>query len=163
MNIKIKEKKCLSQDIKKILFLRSIFISLSLGLGFIVSYYGKGSSYIEHNLLLTNITLFGFGMTATVFINQTLKESKEHNVTEKTKNVIKALAQSLLLIFILIIIACVLDFLSTLDFESLSAQSSVAEWVSLIVKSLSYSAQIYAMICHFDILLSFIVIIKNNK
>lgn len=146
----VKEKKSFSLRNKKNLLLSILFSVISLGIGFIIAFYGGGDSYIETDLIKAIITLFGFGLTATVFIYQAFEKS---NSNEK-KNVIHALSKTLLLTLCLIVVSLILDF----------AVSIVAmEVVKVILSTLLYASLIYSIICQFDILNSFVVIITNGK
>lgn len=144
--IKEKEQKTKKQKINLILTIA--FIIISSGCGFLISYFGNGSSFIENDLITSIITLFGFGLTSTVFVYQAFKDKE----SDKTSRVIKSLAKTLLLTFILIIVALILDFLSSL---------SISNCFTIIINSLKFASLIYAFICQVDILLSFIIIIKN--
>ena len=146
----VKEKKSFSLRNKKNLLLSILFSVISLGIGFIIAFYGEDDSYIETDLIKAIITLFGFGLTATVFIYQAFEKS---NSNEK-KNVIHALSKTLLLTLCLIVVSLILDF----------AVSIVAmEVVKVILSTLLYASLIYSIICQFDILNSFVVIITNGK
>lgn len=144
----IKQKKQLTKHQKRNIILTILFIALSLAFGFFIAYFGNKSSFIETGLIAAIISLFGFGLTSTVFVYQALKDKE----SEITKKVIGALAKTLFLTLILIIIAIILDFVSTLQCHS---------YFLLIINTLKNAALIYAFICQIDILLSFITIIKN--
>ena len=126
-----------------------VSVVLSLGLGFLIAYGGQGESYVETSLITAIITLFGFGLTSTVFVCQAFKDKDN----EKIKRVIHALSNTLLLTLALIITSIILDFIGSLDF---------CETLLIIVKSLKYASLIYAFICQIDILLSFLIIVKNK-
>lgn len=143
----IKEKKAI--DIKKILRIL-VFVLVSLGLGFLIAFFGKGESYVESSLFTAIITLFGFGLTSTVFVYQAFKEKE----SKKIKKVINALSDTLLLTFILIVVSLILDFIGSLDFPKA---------VIITIQSLKYASLIYAFICQIDILLAFLIIVKNKN
>ena len=111
---------------------------------------GKGDSFIETDLITAIITLFGFGLTATVFVYQAFEKS----MSKETKNVIAALSKTLLLTLCLVIVSLIFDFIASLI---------TAEVWNVIFESLKYAALIYSLICQFDILNSFIVIITCGK
>lgn len=145
----IKEKKHLSRQEKKNIVLTILFLIISLGLGFIIAFFGKETSYIENELITAIITLFGFGLTATVFVYQTFEEKNL-----ESNNIIKALSRTLLLIFCLIVASLILDFfVALINYEVFS----------VIIVSLKYATLIYSLICQFDILNSFIIIINSKK
>ena len=122
---------------------------LSLGLGFLIAFCGLGESYIESSLITAIITLFGFGLTSTVFVYQAFKDKEN----DKIKKVIRALSNTLLLTFVLIIASIILDFIGSLDLGNTS---------TIIMQILKYSSLIYALTCQMDILLSFLKIVKNK-
>ena len=146
----IKNKKFFTSREKVNIVLTIVFSLVSLGFGIVIAFFGNGSSYIETDLITSIITLFGFGLTATVFVYQAF----EKNSTRDTKNVINALSQTILLTLYLIIGALVFDF-----FESLLE----AGICNNIIVSFKYAALIYAVICQFDIMNSFIIIITKNN
>lgn len=146
----IKERRSLSSSEKKNIFLTILFSILSLGMGFLIAFFGKGDSYVETELITAIITLFGFGLTATVFVYQAFGNSP----SDDTMQVIKALSKTLLLTLSLVAAALVLDFIIS------TVTSDV--WC-LIVESLKYATLVYSGICQFDILNSFIVIITKRK
>ena len=74
----VKEKKSLSLRKKRNLLLSILFSVVSLGIGFTIAFYGKGNSYIETELITAIITLFGFGLTATVFVYQAFEKSNSN-------------------------------------------------------------------------------------
>lgn len=145
----IKERNHIDSKKVKQVVLTIVFSLLSLGLGFLIAFFGKGNSYVESSLLTAIITLFGFGLTSTVFVYQSFKDKE----TEKVKKVIHSLANTLLLTFILIIVSLLLDFIGNLE---------LPEVAIIILQSLKYATLIYAFICQIDILLSFLVIVKNK-
>ena len=132
------------------IFLPIIFALLSLGAGFAIAFWGKGQSYIENNLITALITLFGFGITSTIFLYQAFKKEE----MEKTKKLIHAIVNNLILTLALIGFAILFDFLASLDF---------AETANIVLKSLKYGAMIYASICQVDILIAFIKIVKGYR
>ena len=146
----IKERRSLSSSEKKNIFLTILFSILSLGMGFLIAFFGKGDSYVETELITAIITLFGFGLTATVFVYQAFGNSP----SDDTMQVIKALSKTLLLTLCLVAAALVLDFIIS------TVTSDV--W-RLIVESLKNATLVYSGICQFDILNSFIVIITKRK
>ena len=146
----IKSKKGYSSREKANIALTIIFSLLSLGLGFVIAFFGKDVSFIENDLITAIITLFGFGLTATVFVYQAFEKS----TSKETKNVITALSKTLLLTLCLVIASLIFDFLASLI---------TAEVWNVILESLKYAALIYSLICQFDILNSFIVIITSGK
>lgn len=152
-NIDIKEKKIRTNQEKNNIFLSILFSALSLGLGFLVAFFGKGKSYIENELITAIITLFGFGLTATVFVYQAFEKKQS---TEKTNNMIKALSKTLHLTLWLIVSSLVFDFIA----DSLTSEANI---IIIIAKTLKYSSLIYSIICQFDILNSFTIIINKNK
>ena len=146
----IKEKKNFSSSEIINVILAIVFSILSLGIGFVIAYFGKGESYVETELINAIITLFGFGLTATVFVYQAL-ENKRNKDTVK---VIKSISTTL--IFTLCLIVCSLVFDFALDLIT-------SEKLNLVVETLKYATMVYSVICQFDILISFIVIIKSDK
>lgn len=127
-----------------------IFCALgSLGFGFLIAFFGKGESYIESSIITAIITLFGFGLTSTVFVYQAFKDKD----VDKVKKVIDALSNTLFLTFILIIASLILDFIGSLDFS---------QAVVITIQSFKYALLIYAFICQIDILISFLIIVKNK-
>ena len=149
-NTIIKNKKSLSSREKINITLTIVFALLSLFLGFVIAFWGKGVSFIETDIITAIITLFGFGLTATVFVYQAFEKSN----SKETKNVIKALSKTLLLTLCLVIASLGFDFFASLILEKV--------W-NIILESLKYAALIYSLICQFDILNSFIVIITSEK
>lgn len=146
----IKSKKSYSLREKANIALTIIFSLLSLWLGFVIAFFGKGVSFIENDLITAIITLFGFGLTATVFVYQAF----EKFTAKETKNVITALSKTLLLTLCLVIAFLIFDFFASLI---------TAEVWNVIFESLKYAVLIYSSICQFDILNSFIVIITSDK
>ena len=147
-NIDIKIKKTIDiKTIKKII-LEIIFILVSLGGGFLIAYFGKDESFLENEMITAIITLFGFSVTSTVFIYQSLKQKENPSVN----NLIKALAKNLLLTFILIGVSLVFDFMSCFDWENV---------IPIIVETLKFATLIYAFLIQIDILMAFIIIIKK--
>ena len=146
----IKNKKSFSPREKANIALTIIFSLSSLGLGFVIAFLGKGDSFIETDLITAIITLFGFGLTATVFVYQAF----EKPMSKETKNVIAALSKTLLLTLCLVIVSLIFDFIASLI---------TAEVWNVIFESLKYAALIYSLICQFDILNSFVVIITCGK
>ena len=146
----VKEKKSLSLREKRNLLLSVLFSVVSLGIGFIVAFYGKGNSYIETELITAIITLFGFGLSATVFVYQAFEKS---NSNEK-KSVICALSKTLLLTLCLVVVSLILDF---------AVSIVMIKAVKVILSTLMYASLVYSIICQFDILNSFVVIITNGK
>ena len=135
----------------KNIILTIVFSILSIGIGALIAFFGKGISYLENDLITAIITLFGFGLTATVFVYQSFEKSNSENVS----NVIKALSKTLFLTLCLVIVSLIFDFVASLITQEL--------W-NIIFQSLKYGSLIYSLICQFDILNSFIVIItKGNK
>lgn len=122
---------------------------ISLVAGFLISFFGCGDSYIETSIITAIITLFGFGLTSTVFVYQAFKDKD----SEKVKRVMRTLSDTLLLTFILIVVALVLDFIGSLE---------VAQVAVITINSLKYASLVYAFICQIDILLSFLIIVKNK-
>lgn len=149
-NTSIVNKKSFSRFEKINIILTIIFSAISLGLGFVIAFFGNGVSFFETDLITAIITLFGFGLTATVFVYQAFEKS----VSKGTKMVITALSKTLLLTLCLVVVALILDFLASLTMTK--------AW-DVIFKSLKYAALIYSLICQFDILNSFIVIITSGK
>lgn len=145
-----REKKSFSVREKMNIFLTILFSILSLGIGFVIAYFGRDLSYIETELITAIITLFGFGLTATVFVYQAFENAK----SKDTMKVIKALSKTLLLTLCLVACALILDFVAS------TITSTV--WV-LILDSLKYATLVYSAICQFDILNSFIVIITKSE
>lgn len=127
-----------------------IFALLSLSAGFAISFWGKEQSYIENNLITALITLFGFGITSTIFLYQAFKKEE----MERVKKLIHAIVNNLILTLILLGSAILFDFLASLDF---------AEVASVVLNSLKYGAMIYTSICQVDILLAFIKIVKGYR
>lgn len=145
-----KEKRSFSSREKNNIFLTILFSILSLGIGFVIAHFGKGVSYVETELITAIITLFGFGLTATVFVYQAFENAKSKDTT----NVIKALSKTLLLTLCLVMVSLVLDFI---------VSAITSEVWSTILDSAKYAALVYSAICQFDILNSFIVIITKSK
>lgn len=147
MKNEIKTKKATTKKQKLTMLLTISFIIISCGCGFLISFYGQGCSFIEQEFIGALITLFGFGLTSTVFIYQSIniKES------EMAKKVIKSLSKTLLLTFILISISIIFDFLSTLFSGN----------IVICIDTIKYASLIYSCICQIDILLSFLIIIKH--
>ena len=146
----VKEKKSFSLRDKRNLLLSFLFSVISLGIGFVIAFYGKGNSYIETELITAIITLFGFGLTATVFVYQAFEKS---NSNEK-KNVICALSKTLLLTLCLVVGSLMLDFVVSIV---------TLKVVKIILSTLMYASLVYSTICQFDILNSFVIIITNGK
>ena len=146
----VKEKKSFSLRDKRNLLLSILFSVISLGIGFVIAFYGKGNSYIETELITAIITLFGFGLTATVFVYQAFEKS---NSNEK-KNVICALSKTLLLTLCLVVGSLILDF---------AVSIVTLKVVKIILSTLMYASLVYSTICQFDILNSFVIIITNGK
>lgn len=96
------------------------------------------------------ITLFGFGLTATVFVYQAFEKS---NSNEK-KSIICALSKTLLLTLCLVVVSLILDF---------AVSIVTINVVKVILSTLMYAALVYSIICQFDILNSFVIIITNGK
>ena len=146
----VKEKKSFSLRDKRNLLLSILFSVISLGIGFVIAFYGKGNSYFETELITAIITLFGFGLTATVFVYQAFEKS---NSNEK-KNVICALSKTLLLTLCLVVGSLMLDF---------AVSIVTLKVVKIILSTLMYASLVYSTICQFDILNSFVIIITNGK
>lgn len=146
----IKEKRSFSLREKKNVILTAVFTVLSLVIGFLIAELGNGESYVETELITAIITLFGFSLTATVFVYQAFENSQSNDAM----NVIKAISKTLLLTLCLVIVALVLDFI-------ISIIESVG-WCWFL-GGLKYAALVYSAICQFDILNSFIVIINITK
>lgn len=146
----IKEKKSFSSREIINIILIIVFSILSLVVGFVIAYFGKGKSYVETELISAIITLFGFGLTATVFVYQAF----ENKQNEDTMKVIKAISKTLILTLWLIVASLVFDFVLDLI---------TSEKWNVVVETLKYAALVYSTICQFDILNSFIVIIKNGN
>ena len=146
----IKIRKSFSPREKANIALTIIFSLLSLGFGFVIAFWGKGDSFIETDLITAIITLFGFGLTATVFVYQAFEKS----TTKETKKVITALSKTLLLTLCLVIASLIFDFITSLI---------TAEAWNVVCGSLKYATLIYSLLCQFDILNSFIVIITSGK
>ena len=146
----IKTKRYLSRRDKIKQILTVLFSTVSLGLGAIIAFYGKGNSFIENDLLSAVITLFGFGLTATVFTYQTFE--KMHS--REAAAVIKALSKTLFLTLFLVFVSLLLDFFIGII---------TIKVMCCCLNSLKYSALIYSMILQFDILNSFIVIITYSR
>lgn len=152
---KIKTRKILN---KKILF-PMFFVAISLAIGFLIAKFGKGISYIEENAILYLITFFGFSLTATVFIYQSLNKDIEESKYDQALSLIKSLSKSLTLTLILIICTIIFDFIiSVID-------SNNAELTNLLVflSTIKYAMIIYAIICQIDILYSFVIIMCNHR
>ena len=140
------------KSFKKII-LPIIFALLSLGAGFAIAFWGKDKSYIENNLITALITLFGFGITSTIFLYQAFKKEE----MEKTKKLIHAIVNNLILTLVLLGSAILFDFLASLDF------AEAANAAKIVLKSLKFGAMIYASICQVDILIAFIKIVKGYR
>ena len=149
-NTIIKTKKIYSPCEKRNLILTIVFSIFSLGFGFVISFFGKGISFIETNLIIAIITLFGFGLTATVFVYQALVKFN----SKETMDVIIALSKTLLLTLCLIASSLVLDFCESIILFN--------RW-NIFLKSLKYASLIYSFICQLDILNGFIIIIQSDK
>lgn len=146
----VKEKKKLSLRDKKNLLLSILFSIVSLGIGFVIAFYGKDNSYIETELITAIITLFGFGLTATVFVYQAFEKSN----SDEKKNVICALSKTLLLTLCLVVASLILDF---------AVSIVTINVVKVILSTMMYASLVYSIICQFDILNSFVVIITNAR
>lgn len=146
----VKEKKKLSLRDKKNLLLSILFSIVSLGIGFVIAFYGKDNSYIETELITAIITLFGFGLTATVFVYQAFEKSN----SDEKKNVICALSKTLLLTLCLVVASLILDF---------AVSIVTINVVKVILSTVMYASLVYSIICQFDILNSFVVIITNAR
>ena len=146
----VKEKKSFSLHDKRNLLLSILFSVISLGIGFVIAFYGKGNSYIETELITAIITLFGFGLTATVFVYQAFEKSN----SDEKKNVICALSKTLLLTLCLVVGSLILDF---------AVSIVTLKVVKIILSTLMYASLVYSTICQFDILNSFVIIITNGK
>ena len=123
---------------------------MSLGIGFVSAFYGKDNSYIETELITAIITLFGFGLTATVFVYQAFEKSN----SDEKKNVICALSKTLLLTLCLVVASLILDF---------AVSIVTINVVKVILSTMMYASLVYSIICQFDILNSFVVIITNAR
>ena len=142
---------------KNVLF-SLFFCALSIAVGIIVSYYGTGESFVETGLLTAIITLFGFGLTATVFVYQAFgkNEKAEENA------VLLALTKTLKLTLILISVSISLDFLG--DVIPVKPEAHPAAFNLRTICNIGKTAsQIYALICQFDIINSFSIIVCNKK
>lgn len=128
----------------------SLFLVLGLAGGFAISFWGKGQSYIETELITAIISLFGFGLTATVFVCQALEKKQ----SSQTKTVINALSNTLRLTLYLAVALLILDFIVSIE---------ISDVFNFIAGGLKYTILIYSTICQFDILNAFIVIIKNDQ
>ena len=146
----VKEKKKLSLRDKKNLLLSILFSIVRLGIGFVIAFYGKDNSYIETELITAIITLFGFGLTATVFVYQAFEKSN----SDEKKNVICALSKTLLLTLCLVVASLILDF---------AVSIVTINVVKVILSTMMYASLVYSIICQFDILNSFVVIITNAR
>lgn len=135
---------------KKNLFLTILFLVIGLAGGFAISFWGKGHSYFETELVTAIISLFGFSLTATVFIYQALEKRQSSN----TKVVIIALSNTLRLTFYLAVASLILDFIVSIE---------ISDVIDFIAGGLKYTALIYSTICQFDVLNAFIVIINSGK
>lgn len=145
-----KEKRHFSSREKVNIFLTVLFCILSLGIGFFIAFFGKGKSYIETELITAIITLFGFGLTATVFVYQSFEKKN----SDYTTNVIKALSKTLYLTLCLIMTSLIFDFVvSVINSKT---------W-SVVLESVQYATLIYSAICQFDVLNAFIIIITKGK
>lgn len=146
----ISEKHIMSRKKLFHIFLAIFCSLLSIATGFLISYFGLGNSYIETGMITAVITLFGFGLSSTVFVYQAFKEKEDVQV----RNVIKSLTNTLLLIFILILVAVLFDFICSLDINNIAI---------IVFNTIKFAALIYALICQIDILLCFIIIIRNKQ
>ena len=136
-----------------------VFVVLSLSFGFLIAKFGKGISYIENNAILYLITFFGFSLTATVFIYQSLDKDIEDSKHDKAMVLIKSLSNSLVLTLILIVGAIVFDFgISQIDVKKTELTNLL-----IFLSTIKYAMIIYAIICQFDILIAFVVIMRNHK
>lgn len=143
---------------KKIICL-IVFIFVSLGIGFLIAKFGEGVSYIEKNAILYLITFFGFSLTATVFIYQSLDSRIEESEQDKAKVLIKSLSRSLVLTLILIVCIIFFDFLTSIVDAKEEGQIN---WL-ICLSTIKYAMIIYAIICQFDILYSFVIIMRSYK
>lgn len=148
--VNVKKKKSLSKKEKKNIILSILFSIISLVVGFFISFFGQGESYVETELITAIITLFGFGLTATVFVCQSFEDSQ----TENTMKVIKALSKTLFLTLVLVVCSLIFDFIASVITSEV--------WLG-IMESAKYAALVYSTICQFDVLNSFIVIIRSGK
>lgn len=142
----IKQKSQPQKKLIKNILLSIFFLIISVVGGFLISFYGTGESFIEKELITALITLFGFGLTSTVFIYQTLQNRN----SEKIEKIINSLIKTLLLTFGLIIISFIFDFLASVNVYQ------------ILMNTFKYASLIYAFICQLDILISFAIIIKNR-
>ncbi|MPN27954.1 hypothetical protein SDC9_175388 [bioreactor metagenome] len=81
-NTIIKTKKALE---KRYIILLRVCITLSIGIGFIIAFWGNNNSFIEdsHAFIATVIALFGFSLTSVIFISQSLENIKCEKETVK--------------------------------------------------------------------------------
>ena len=142
----IKQKSQPQKKLIKNILLSIFFLIISVVGGFLISFYGTGESFIEKELITALITLFGFGLTSTVFIYQTLQNRN----SEKVEKIINSLIKTLLLTFGLIIISFIFDFLASVNV------------CQILMNTFKYASLIYVFICQLDILISFAIIIKNR-
>lgn len=126
------------------------FILLSLLFGFAIAFWGKGNSFIETYLITAIITLFGFGLTATVFVCQALEKFNSPN----TIDVITRISKTLRLTLCLIVASLFFDFLASII---------ISKVLTFILDGLKYAVLIFSLICQFDILNAFIIIISSGK
>ncbi len=151
MNNKFKTRNAV--NLKKIL-ITILFIILSVSISCLIVFCGKGNSFLENTqqIFTCLISLFGFGLTSTIFIYQSI--TNENLNKEKITKLVNSLARSLSLILILIILSLLLDFiLNTIEITLVITLCSV----------LYYSFIIYSFICLIDIMAGLIVIIKLEK
>ena len=75
-------------------------------------------------------------------------------VTQERLLCVKALSKTLLLTFSLIVASLCFDFIASIICSEI--------W-RIILETIKYAALMYSLICQFDILMSFIVIITKSK
>lgn len=132
------------------IFKKIFVILISVTSGYFIAQYGNNDSFVESGAISTAFTLFGFGITSTVFIYQAFSGNKSENV----KALMIGLAKTLKLTFFLLLITIIMDFLASLEFNCKVINAI------LIAK---YSSLVFTVICLFDILNAFLIIITGKN
>lgn len=126
----------------------------SLILGYVVKIFGQSVSYFETEIITAIISLFGFSLTATVFVYQAIEKKQSEKKDEKVKKVISSLANTLVLTFCLIVLIIILEFICTLN---------IYKTVNDICEVLKNAVIVYSFFLQADIINCFVVILTNNK
>lgn len=144
-------------DVKR-LFINIVLVALSLAFGYFISVHGTGKSFIENHLLSATITLFGFSLSATVFVKNVFKGKDENS-----SNLISALSKSLKLILYLIVAAMIIEFFEYFEFNKYIEKETIVFNIILVIKTLKYATMCASIMCQMDILNSFVVLINRKE